>query len=185
MNVRTTTLTAVLVTAGLAVTFGGSAAATALITGAQVKNGSVTGADLRDGSLRSTDLKSGLSLADVVPGVSGPAGGEGPVGATGDVGPAGPAGATGLPGLQGISDVRYVVSTVRTLGPGQYAELPVNCPDRLRAVHGGVSTQANASFTRIQESAPDNSATSWVSRAVNEGTTTISVQGWAVCVDAG
>jgi hypothetical protein len=71
------------------------------------------------------------------------------------------------------------------LDPGQYAEFPVNCPDRLPAVHGGVSTQANASFTRIQESAPNNSGTSWVSRAVNEGATTIAVQGWAVCVDAG
>ena len=185
MNIRTIAVAAVLVTAGFAATFGGSAAATALITGAQVKNGSVTGADLRNGSLTSTDLRGGLSLADVVPGVSGPVGGEGPVGATGDAGPVGPAGATGRPGIQGISGVGYVVSPARTLGAGQYAELPVNCPGRLRAVHGGVSTQANASFTGIQESAPDNSGTSWVSRAVNEGATMISVQGWAVCVDAG
>jgi hypothetical protein len=67
-------------------------AATSLITGKQIKNGTVTGADIKDGSIAGKDIKNGsvpiAKLSGKLP--TGPAGPAGPAGATGPTGPAGP-----------------------------------------------------------------------------------------------
>ena len=57
------------------------AAASALVTGKQIKNGTVTGSDVRDRSLTARDFKAGALPA----------------------GPTGPAGASGVPGRDGVS----------------------------------------------------------------------------------
>jgi hypothetical protein len=67
-------------------------AATSLITGKQIKNGSVTGADIKDGSIAGKDIKNKsvpiAKLSGQLP--TGPAGPAGPAGAAGPTGPAGP-----------------------------------------------------------------------------------------------
>jgi hypothetical protein len=66
----------------------GTAVATtsALITGAQIKNGSITGADVKNKSLTARDFKGSIRGPRGLRGASGPAG---PTGATGASGPAG------------------------------------------------------------------------------------------------
>jgi len=49
----------------------GSSAATILITGADVKDGSLTGVDVKNGSIASADVKdAGLGVADLSPAAS-------------------------------------------------------------------------------------------------------------------
>ena len=87
----------------LFVALGGTAmakdAVRALITGADVRDGSLTGHDVRNRSLTGRDLRDrSVTAADLAPGVlrAGPAGPQGPRGERGETGPAGPdlAGAT-------------------------------------------------------------------------------------------
>jgi hypothetical protein len=103
------TITACAVTALLV--GAGTATASKLITGNDIKDGSLTAADIRNGSLESHDLRDGEvkreDLSDFVrgqlsrrandgkdgaTGPQGPAGNDGASGATGATGPAGPAG---------------------------------------------------------------------------------------------
>ncbi len=163
--------------AALAITFAGSATATGLISGKQIKDGSVHGADLRDNSVGRADLQTRLlSGAEIADGHSGPEGPAGDPGAPGDLGPTGPV---------GVSDIRYLSTPGRSLAPGHFAEIPVSCSGRHYAVHGGVATSPADSPLRVQESAPSNGRTTWVTRVTNTGTDTVAIQGWAVCVDAG
>ena len=76
----------------------GSAAAGALITGAQVKDDSLTGADVRDGTLTASDL---APQARDAASSRGPRGKRGPRGFRGPSGPAGPAGPAGQAGAAG------------------------------------------------------------------------------------
>lgn len=84
----------------LVVAMGGTAYATGLITGAEVRDGSLSGRDVKDDSIRSRDV-SGLTASDfkdgalpppsdVVPLVAGPIGPQGPPGNPGAPGPPGP-----------------------------------------------------------------------------------------------
>jgi Pectinesterase len=150
------------VLAGLAlfVALGGTAIANdsvrALITGADVRNGSLTGRDVKNRSLTRADLARGVLRR-------GPAGPQGPAGARGPVGPAGPdlAGAThvrvrgdrtpiqngaalraALASITGASATRpYVIQ----LAPGVY-----ELGDRTLAMKPDVSiVGAGAAATRI------------------------------------
>jgi len=122
----------VMATAAVFVAFGGTATATVLITGKQVKNSSLTGADVKNSSLTGADIKNAsLSGADLknnsvgsvdikdgdllasdfkagqLPagprGTQGPQGPQGPKGDTGPVGATGPKGDTGSTGASGSS----------------------------------------------------------------------------------
>src|SRR4051794_19021195 len=92
--------TAGIVVLVVATAFAGSAAATALITGGQVKNGSLTGVDIKDRSLTAADFK-GLPAGSQ--GLTGPPGPQGPTGPGGQTGATGPAGATGQRGATGAT----------------------------------------------------------------------------------
>ncbi len=81
----------------LVVAMGGTAYATGLITGAEVRDGSLSGRDVKDDSIRSRDV-SGLTASDfkagalprpsdAIPSVPGPMGPPGPPGAPGPPGP--------------------------------------------------------------------------------------------------
>ena len=122
----------------LFVALGGTAMADdsvrALITGADVRNGSLTGRDVRNGSLTRSDLAPGALRA-------GPAGPTGPQGPPGERGPGGPdlAGAThvrvrgdrspaengeALRGaLAAITDASAAKPYVIQLAPGSYGQL--------------------------------------------------------------
>lgn len=83
----------------------------ALITGADIEDGSITGADIRDGSITTRDLARGAvtknrmapgaRLALRKAGTRGPVGKRGPAGAAGAVGATGATGAQGAAGEQG------------------------------------------------------------------------------------
>jgi hypothetical protein len=83
-------------------------AASRLVTGTEIKNGTVTGRDVRNGSVGGRDVRDGtLMAADFTPGQlpAGPTGAAGPAGPVGPRGDSGPQGAKGDPGPQGPSGV--------------------------------------------------------------------------------
>jgi hypothetical protein len=87
----------------------GTATASKLITGNDVKDGSLTTADIRDGSLRSKDILNGhvkrADLSEFVRGQLARRARDGKDGATGPQGPAGKDGATGPAGRDAITEV--------------------------------------------------------------------------------
>ena len=97
----------------------------ALITGAQIKNGSVGLADL------SPQAKRALK------------GQRGPRGVRGFAGPAGPQGAAGAAGAPGGFDpakLQYVTGPTVTLAPGQSSGAQATCPAGSAAISGGFSS---------------------------------------------
>lgn len=80
---------------------GSAFAARALITGADIQNGSITRADLSRGTLRSLTGRRGPAGTDGFSGARGPQGDTGPAGPQGPAGPAGPQGPRGGPGDTG------------------------------------------------------------------------------------
>ena len=96
---RRTVLVGAGVASALVVATAGTAGVKALITGAQIKDGTIESRDIDNGSIRRADL-SGAAIASLRGG-RGPAGATGPRGATGTQGPAGPQGAAGPQGPQG------------------------------------------------------------------------------------
>lgn len=103
-------------------------AASALITGANVKNETLTGADVKNSSITSPDVMNGsLMSADLsgeakaaLKGDTGPAGPAGPAGAPGA---AGAAGATGPAGPRGVSGWDEI-PTGKTLTGSFYERFP-------------------------------------------------------------
>jgi hypothetical protein len=110
---------ALILVAVLAVTLGITTAASgrvqALITGAQIKDGSVESQDIENRTILPIDL-SARAVASLqgdrgprgLVGARGATGATGPAGATGATGPAGPTGATGAPGAPGATGAQGV-----------------------------------------------------------------------------
>ena len=111
----------------LALSGGAAAAASALITGADVKDGSLSGADIRNRSLSGLEIKDGslsssafsLAARANLRGATGPTGAKGEAGSIGPQGPAGPG-----------------VSTTTTTGPDAiaYVDLTTLATQQLPAV---------------------------------------------------
>ena len=105
----------------------------ALITGAQIKNGSVGLADL------SPQAKRALK------------GQRGPRGVRGFAGPAGaqgPAGAPGTPGGFDPAKLQYITGPTVTLASGQTGGAQANCPAGTAAISGGFSaTEGHVAFS--------------------------------------
>lgn len=88
----------------LAVSFSGGALAAALITGADIKDGTITTADVRNESLKVKDISpTARESLRGQQGETGPAGPQGATGADGAAGPQGPTGATGPQGDKGAT----------------------------------------------------------------------------------
>ncbi len=158
----------------------GTASATGLITTAQVKDGSVLGRDLRDGSVTGRDLLDGsLSRLDALGAQRGPRGPAGPEGFRGPPGEPGPA---GVPGLAGLRGVQYRLGDPTTIGPKGHKTVGVLCTTGTRALAGGpvVSDLASA---RVSGTSPPVSGSGWYVAVVNEGSSDITVQSWAVCAE--
>jgi hypothetical protein len=105
---RRTAVVIVGAVSALAVATAGSAGVQALITGAQIKDGTIESRDIENGTIRRADIGRGAIASlegDRGPrgaqGPSGPAGAQGPAGAPGPQGASGPQGATGAQGPQG------------------------------------------------------------------------------------
>jgi hypothetical protein len=111
------------VVSALAVVTAGTAAVQALITGAQIKDGTIQSRDVKNGAITRLDIadateaalrgQRGPRGAAGMQGVAGPAGPAGSPGATGAAGPQGPAGAQGVQGPKGdIGEGLHVTGSV-------------------------------------------------------------------------
>ena len=125
--------TTVLAAAALFVALAGSSTAavdnvTALITGAQIKNGSVTGADVKNKSLTAADIKGRL---------------RGPQGLRGPAGPAGSQGAPGPPGIQRLVSV----SASKPAPMDGFDSVIATCPAGMVAVSGGFDTDSDGAIS--------------------------------------
>jgi len=96
---------------------GSAFAANALITGADIKNGSVTRADLSSKTLKSLKGKRGPAGRDGFTGARGPQGDTGPQGPAGPAGPAGPQGPKGNVGDTGAKGDTGATGPVGPRGP--------------------------------------------------------------------
>ncbi len=99
----------------VAVSASTGAVAGALITGADIKNGTVASADIKNKSVTGTDVKDGaLAAADLsaatVAGLKGGSGQPGPVGPAGPAGPIGPVGAPGISGLERVENTKAILA---------------------------------------------------------------------------
>jgi hypothetical protein len=147
----------------VAITLPAASAASALITGSQVKDGSVTGRDVRDHSLP------GIEFGHLV---AGPQGDPGLQGLPGDPGPQGPAGSSGYEtALSGGVDVTKT-STAQ-----------VDCPAGKVAVGGGVGSSVPLN-AEVLESAPlDTSGSGWLATVHNRNAPEpLTIFVWAICV---
>ena len=109
----------------LGVVTAGTAGVQALITSAQIKDGTIASRDIKNGSIARADISADTLTSLRGPrGLAGAAGGQGPAGAQGAQGPAGPQGPQGEKGAQGEKgspgDDVHVTGSVATA-----AELPV------------------------------------------------------------
>ena len=185
---RHRTLTAVLLAAlVLSIGLGGTAAAASLITGKQIKDGTVRGRDVGNSSLTGADVADkSLSPADFSGSVQGPAGPQGPTGPQGPrglqgpQGTAGPQGVKGDQGVPGISGLRYVTSEAASVGGGSKKGLYMYC-DGQKVLAGGLSTNFFADQAQLVQSAPLNDGIGWFVSVKNEGSSDMTVYGWAVC----
>jgi hypothetical protein len=154
----------------LVVSFAGSAGASALVTGRQIKDGSVTGRDVHAGTVKTADIRDGsLTPRDFTGGsVVGP---QGQPGVDGGVGPAGPA---------GVSGVEYAM-TPATVDPGSSATWTAACatPGKVAIAGGGTSDAPFASV--LEDSAPTDIHDGWVVTLHNGGTVQMNGQAWVIC----
>jgi hypothetical protein len=96
-----TTVIAAGVIGALAIATAGTAGVQALITSAQIKDGTIASRDIKNGAIGRADLADAAEAA--LRGRRGPTGSQGPVGPAGATGPAGPQGASGPQGPQGAT----------------------------------------------------------------------------------
>ena len=128
-------------------------AASGLITGAQIKNGSVGLVDLSAGAKRT--LK-------------------------GQRGPAGPAGVQGIQGVAGGFDpakVTYVTGPTRTFAPGEIEFVDASCPAGTRLLGGGYF----ASISHVAASKTYGDGLTWSVLINNDTSISIEANAHAIC----
>lgn len=166
---------------GAVVASAGTAGASALITGTQIKDGSITKKDL------SRAVRAELAKA-------------GPRGSTGPTGPQGPQGAPGpstgpasgdltgqypAPSLgNGVVDAAtlgniQMVTNEQALPTAQSTQLSVSCPEGSRLISGGGISGLLG--VPISGSAPGN-ATAWQVVVRNDSGVSAPVKVWALCL---
>jgi hypothetical protein len=149
------------------VSFAGTAVASGLVTGRQIKDGSlrsvdlrtnraVSGADVKDGSLTASKLSS------LPPG------------------PKGAKGTRGSPGVDGLDNFSYAISDAITIPASSDAEIVVPCASGT-VVGGGASSVGTI---RMEASSPLSDGLGWKVLVYNEQGTALDAFGWAVCVGA-
>jgi hypothetical protein len=143
-----------------------AAGSVALITGAQIKNGSIGLADLSKKTKRSLKGQRG---ARGVRGVTGAPG------ANGLPGPAGPAGPQGPPGVQSLTTATQTVA----VAPSTNGTAEAACPAGQRAVSGGFIFGGIIGFDRRADS-----STGWRVGGFNDLSSTIDLTAIAYCSSA-
>jgi hypothetical protein len=130
-----------------------TAASVALITGAQIKNGSIGLVDLSAGAKRSLKGTRGLR------------GTPGPPGPIGSPGPQGP------PGVQSIKQYHYA----GTLGPGEFNGFAMTCPPGEGIVSGGGFSSIGIVFS------DHVSGNGWIYLVDNGSSISINIDGYISC----
>ena len=190
------------VTAGLiaVVAIGGPAGAAALLSGADVRDGSLTGRDIGNGDVAGRDIENGsLTPADASPSLAGPTGpagavgSAGPPGQPGPTGPAGPQGPVGPDGPRGPSGARGPSGPVGAhgyAGAQKAFVLPAGtvptsdtarCPSGTVALNGGYSTYPSPKSVDVFTSRPTEDRAGWTVRAANRGTSDVTEFIWVTC----
>lgn len=162
-----------------------SAGAAALITGAQIKNGTVESIDIKNGSIKALDIATGAKASL-----------RGEPGAPGAPGTPGTPGNPGAPGAPGVSDYTLVTSGVTSVpASGGTGVARAICPPGLRVISGGgYLAIGSLADTALTSSAPDavdgNGSPIWVSSATanawtvsasNDSAIAHDLQAYAIC----
>ena len=170
----------------LAVALSGTAVAgtAALITGAQIQNGTIKMVDLHPSAKAALMGQRGPTGPAGARGATGPAG---PAGATGPAGPAGPQGFTGPAGSSGSqgpaggfnpAKVSYVTGPTVSILPGEIEGASAFCPTGTKVIGGGFF----ASITSVGGTGNNNEGTSWFVLVENTTTIPVDIHATAVCV---
>jgi hypothetical protein len=154
----------VLAAAALFVALAGTATATtsALITGAQIKDGTIGVRDLSKKArqaLRGPRGPRGLTGLEGSPGVPGP------------VGPVGPAGGFNQ------SNIQYVTGLPRMFAPGETAYVHAECPSGSKILGGGYW----AAGMLVLNNSPSQDLRSWSVLIENDYTINVQAVAWAAC----
>lgn len=161
----------------VAVSASTGAAAGALITGADIKNGTVASADIKNQGVTGKDVRnrtltsSDLTAATVAKFV----GGAGQPGPTGPVGPIGPIGPAGISGLQRVENTKDI-------GAGAAGTVVVACPagTKLLAIAADWTASVEPTAARINPS-----LTSGTAYAMNNAGSTKTLRASATCAVVG
>lgn len=173
------TIVAVAITA-LVASASATAVTRALITSAQIQNGTIRMVDLHASTKNA--LKGNRGLV-------GPRGPAGPAGAPGPQGQPGPQGVQGTQGIQGFSGpagatggfsnagLTYVVGPTVSVPAGQVAGATASCPTGMKATGGGFFS----SITVPGASEAPSSGVGWFVLVNNTSSLSVDVHAFAVC----
>jgi hypothetical protein len=187
-------LFAALLTALAGVT-AGTAAVQALITGAQIKDGTVASRDIKNGTIGRADISAGTLSS--LRGLRGPAGVAGPQGAMGPQGPPGEQGAAGPQGGQGpigaagpagadggLAGYEIVTATPVAIAESDFVVSgSASCPAGKLAIAGGVAVGDPEGEVLLSESHPAAGGSGWVVTVLNYGGAN-SMTPYAICAGA-
>jgi len=143
---------------------GGATAASTMITGSQIKNGTITGADIKNGSLTAADIAPATRRAFSQPG------------------PRGPQGVPGVQGVQGVagglnpSKLNIVTGPDVLVPVGEVLTATASCPVGQRATGGGFFS----SITHTAASLPGYA--SWTTIINNNTSIDVEVNAYVICI---
>ena len=147
----------------------------ALITGAQIKDGTISTRGLRNGTIERVDLAPS-TLSSL----------RGPRGARGAVGPAGPPGSAGPPGAATPLEYTAAYSAPAVVAPGQTGFAVALCPaETLAFSPGHVVDDVGTGRLAVVESFPISSAdrrSGWQVTMLNVGSTSAAFTARAYCL---
>lgn len=186
----------------LVIATAGTAGVQALITGAQIKDGTIESRDIENRTIGRVDIAaatlSSLRGARGPVGVRGPRGAVGPQGAAGAQGAAGPQGATGAQGPQGIPGTTgapgadgglagYEIVTgtpVAIDGSAFNVPVSVTCPAGKLATGGGVAVGNPALGVVMVDSRPTALGAGWAVTVANFDDQANTATPYAVCANS-
>lgn len=185
----------------LVIATAGTAGVQALITGAQIKDGTIASRDIKNRTIGRVDIAaatlSSLRGARGPVGAQGPRGAVGPQGAAGAQGAAGPQGATGPQGPQGAAGptgpagadgglAGYEIvtgSAVAISGTDFDVATSVNCPAGKVATGGGVTLGNRAGGVVMLESSPTALGAGWAVTVGNLSSDPNTATPYAICAN--